>query len=153
MRAPLIAILTASLALTACSGVRDSRLNPFNWFGQAQETRATTVTASPQSSDPRPLVAQVSAVAVDRIPGGAILRATGLPTRQGHWDAGLVAIPNDEPGLSIYEFRAAAPLTATAAGTPQSREITVGLYLSDQDLGPIRTIVVRGAQNQQTVRR
>lgn len=153
MRAPLIATLTATLVLSACSTVRESRINPFNWFGQSQETRVVTLDADELPGDPRPLIGEVTALAMEAIPGGAILRANGLPPRQGYWDAELVEVPSDDGATRVFDFRAAAPLEATLIGPVQSREITVGLYLSDQDLAPIRRIIVRGASNQRSTRR
>ncbi|MBK1635108.1 hypothetical protein [Rhodovulum adriaticum] len=155
MRAPLVILLSASLGLAACSTVKDSRLNPFNWFGNSQETRVRTAPASeqPAKADPRQLVAEITALTIERIPGGAILRATGLPPRQGYWNAALVPVPDEREGLRVYDLRAEAPTGQTPVGQPQSRAIDVALYLSDQDLAPIRQIVVRGAQNQRSTRR
>lgn len=152
MRAPLLAVLAATLVLSACSGVRQSRLNPINWFGGSTEQRVAVVTA--EEVDPRPLVAEVTEMAVERMPGGAIVRAKGLPARQGYWDADLVAdTAASADGVLVYQFRVAPPAGRTPAGTPPSREVTAGTFLSDQDLLGVRTIVVRGTLNQRSARR
>ena len=39
MRKTLPLLLAATLVLTACAGIRDSRVNPFNWFGQSRSER------------------------------------------------------------------------------------------------------------------
>ena len=49
--------LAAVLVLTSCGMVRDSRLNPFNWFGQSEPV--DVLTAVPDGQDTRLLVADV----------------------------------------------------------------------------------------------
>jgi len=157
MRTPLLAVLSVALLVGACGSVRDSRLNPFNWFGRSEEQQvATGAAAAVEPGDPRPLVEQVLEMRVEPIPTGAIVHAVGLPPRQGYWKADLVAENDgkpDEKGVLLLSFRACQPLEATPQGTQPSREITAGLFLSNQDLATVRTIIVRGAQNQRTSRR
>jgi hypothetical protein len=95
MNKPLIAALCASLALGACSTISQSRLNPFNWFGGSEET---VVQRSPldKPADRRLLVHQVTEMKLEKMPGGVIIRATGLPPTQGFWDAELVARPAED---------------------------------------------------------
>ena len=157
MRTPLLAVLSVALLVGACGSVRDSRLNPFNWFGRSEEQQvATGAAAAVEPGDPRPLVEQVLEMRVEPIPAGAIVHAVGLPPRQGYWKADLVAENDGKPddqGVLLLSFRAYQPLEATPQGTQPSREITAGLFLSNQDLATVRTIIVRGAQNQRTSRR
>ena len=89
MRTPIAALLVATIAVTGCARVRDSKLNPFNWFGKSKSEQVQVVEAVP--GDPRPLVQQVTALEVARQPGGAIIHATGLPPTQGWWEAALPA--------------------------------------------------------------
>ena len=78
--------------------MRDSKLNPFNWFGHSQEAPAVPQeTASGIANDPRQLVAQVTTLDVAETAGGAIVRANGLPPTQGWWKAELVAENHGEP--------------------------------------------------------
>lgn len=155
MRSPLLACLAAALVLGACSTVRESRLNPFNWFGGSAEESVAAAPARAVAADPRPLVDQVVEMSVERIPGGAIVHATGRPQRQGFWQADLVRARDAEApeGVLVYEFRVAPPDRRTRLGTEPSREVTAGLFLSDQDLAQVRAIVVRGARNQHRVSR
>jgi len=138
------------LGLAGCGGVRESRLNPFNWFKRS-EARAVVALETP--GDTRPLVETVLTMTVEPIPGGAIVRATGLPPTQGWWQAELVAQPVDENGTLVYEFRLLAPTDQTPAGSPRSREIEVAIYISDIRLDAIREIVVQGAGNARSARR
>ena len=151
MRLPVTGLLILALVLAGCGRMRESRLNPFNWFGRSQET--TVVATDPivpgRPGDPRILVAQVTEMEVARHPGGAIVRATGLPPTQGWWDAALVAENNGEPvdGVLTYRFVVDQPLKQTRVSTPQSREVTAAAYLSDVKLADISQIVVLGAEN------
>ena len=151
---PRLTAALAALALVAsCATVRDSRINPFNWFGRSAETRAVAATpAAPV--DPRRPVGQVIDMAVEPRPGGAILRATGLPPTQGHWDAALVLDPVAEGASELtYRFLVQPPVVPRPAGTPQSREVTVAVYLSDVRLEGIRRVTVAGETNARTVTR
>ncbi len=155
MRAPLLATLALITLVSACSTVGQSRLNPFNWFGRSTEQQGTTAEVPAEVADRRPMVDQVISLRVDKLPGGAIVHATGLPPRQGFWDTDLVAENDGEPvnGALVYQFRIQEPAGAPPAGTQQSREVTVGRFLSDQRLEGITTIVVKAARNQRSVRR
>lgn len=150
----LMVLMVALLATAGCSAVSGSRLNPFNWFGRSEEV-AVSDAAPAHLADPRPLIDQVTALTVDPTPGGAILRATGLPPTQGYYDAALVSVSDDEPvdGVLEYRFVAFPPATPARVSTPQSREIVVGRVLSRQDLAGVTEIRVTAAQNARAVRR
>ena len=151
MRARHFTILSLCLMLAGCGGFRDSRLNPFNWFGKSQPRE--TIVLPDKAADPRPLVDAVLTLAVEQIPGGAIIRATGQTPSQGWWKADLVAQPITEDGVLVFEFRLFPPITQTDVNTPRSREVTVATYLSDIKLDAVREIVVQGASNARTARR
>ena len=157
MRLPVTGVLVVSLALAGCGKIRESRLNPFNWFGRSHQVEAVGAgpTVPGRPDDGRLLVAQVTELEVARQPGGAIVRASGLPPTQGWWDAALVADNDGEPtdGVMTYRFVIAAPPTATRVSTPQSRELTAATFLSAAKLAQIREIVVVGAQNSRASRR
>jgi len=153
MNRTLLAAMAALFVLGACSGL--SSLNPFNWFRSSQEVALTPMGDLPASLDNRPLVDQVTELAVEPFPGGAIVRATGLPPTQGWWDAELVP-ENDGvavDGVLRFRFVVAAPRSAQAAGTPMSREVTAGHNVSDFRLRGVREIVVTGARNARSSRR
>jgi hypothetical protein len=145
------ALLCLCLGLAACGGFRDSKLNPFNWFGKSEEVEKVAMPAAPV--DQRGLVQQVLTLQVEEVPTGAIVRATGLPPTQGYWDAELVAQPVDENGRLVLEFRVFPPIKAARAGSQPSREVVVATYLSAYKLESIREIVVQGATNARAARR
>lgn len=144
----VILALTLMTSLAACG----TRLNPLNWFGTAREDRISVVQAPVTPADPRQLVAEVVDFVIAPTSQGAILRATGRAPVQGYWEAELVEIERSATAL-VYEFRVFPPLTQTASGTPQSRELVTGLQLSQFDLSGIRSITVIGAENRRTVSR
>ena len=43
MRVALLIALSLGVALSGCGRVRDSRLNPFNWFGRAEPAAVVAV--------------------------------------------------------------------------------------------------------------
>ncbi|MHC0052999.1 hypothetical protein [Actibacterium sp. D379-3] len=155
MKTPLLAALSAVLVLSACDTVRNSRANPFNWFGGSTEDTVTADIPGTTIIDDRPQVDQVTGLSVDKVPGGAVVTAIGLPPRQGYWAAELLAENDGKPvdGVLTYQFLAYPPATATTTGSEPSREVTAGTFVSDQSLANVTTIVVKAARNQRSSRR
>lgn len=149
----LLAGLGSSLLLAGCGRVRESRLNPFNWFGRSEEETGTVAPVQ-EVRDPRPLVDQITALTIEPTPTGAIVRATGLPPMQGWHSAALVA-QSDGPvgGEMVFHFRAIPPVGATRVSTAQSRELTVATRLTADELAVTRLVRVVGARNARVVRR
>jgi hypothetical protein len=154
--AKIALLVTLCVALSGCGRLRESRLNPFNWFGRSVErTAPVTADGSAAPTDNRILVSQVTALQVDQMPGGAVIAATGLPPTQGWWDAELVPENDGEPveGVMTYRFVVAEPPFRNREGVPQSREVTAGAFLSDIKLEAISEIVVLGESNSRVSRR
>lgn len=128
-----------------------SRLNPLNWFGRGR--RVAMVEPAEVSLDPRPLVPQVTRLEVVPHPAGAIVRVTGLPPRQGWYDARLVQVPGTDPGVLAYQLHAWPPAYQTLVSTPRSRELQVATFVNDDLLAGIREIRVAGALNALSARR
>lgn len=155
MKKPLMASLALVAALSGCAAISESRVNPFNWFGQTQQESLAPPGGWSGVIDNRPLVAEVSDMAVERFPGGAIIRAAGVTPTQGWWDAELVPENNGRPvdGVLTYNFVVAAPRAETRVSTPQSRTVTAAVQITDRRLDGVRVIVIRGARNARSVRR
>ena len=147
----LTALVALTLILAGCGGLRDSKVNPFNWFKRSEETQKLALPARP--ADTRALVGTVLSMQVEEVPGGAIVRATGLPPTQGWWDAELVALPVDENGRLVLEFRIFSPVDKVAVGNQRSREVVVAQYLSNIKLDLVREIIVQGDTNARSARR
>ena len=155
MNRSTLAALSAVLVLSACGGFSGSSFNPFNWFDREDEEVTSLVPPGGAIIDNRVAVSQVSDMALERRPGGAVLRATGIPATQGWWDAELRPENDGEAvdGVLLFTFVVAEPRQATPQGTPQSRELTAAVYLSDIKLSQAREIRVQGAQNARSIRR
>ena len=147
--------LTLIFAVAGCSGVRESRLNPFNWFGRAEPVQAAPVVQRQVPADGRLPVQQITALRIEKVPAGAIVHATGLPPRQGYFDVALVPINAGvaESDVLTLQLRATPPFAATRTGTPQSREVLVGLFVSEQTLEGVSQIRVLAETNALAVRR
>lgn len=156
----IIAGAAALLVLAGC----ESRYNPGNWGwfsggGGKQETLEPRG-GYEDPSDRRPFVTQVTDVRVERVAGGAIVTAVGLPPTQGYWEADLVPAyttvtgkPAARDGVMWLEFRAIGPLTPHPVGTPLSREVVTGVFLTDQALANAGRIVVVAEGNERIARR
>lgn len=164
--------LAAAGALAGCGGFRESRANPRNWFGRSRARRRKTAAEEPETNPLIPkreegglfdrarkekpyegtLVAEVTALDVERATGGAIVKVRGTASQQDIYDVRLV--PDNEAGEPVggimgYELRAVHPLDAQAA----PREVQAAAFISDKALGQVREIRVRGAQNERVSRR
>ncbi len=155
MHKPLLAALAVTLVLGACGTVRDSRLNPMNWFG-----RESTETLAPSGGwasevDRRALVPTVTALEIIQTTGGAVVYASGVTQTQGWWDVELRPVNRGRPvdGALVYEFVVAAPRTQTAVSTEGSRTVTAGVKVPQARLAGVQRVVVRGAGNQRSVTR
>lgn len=152
MKKPLLAALSLVVVLGGCGAIRESRLNPFNWFGRSAPIEKVLLTEG-EVTDPRALVDDVLSLDIEPFPGGAIIRAEGRTAVQGYWDAELVARPIEKDGELVFDFRIVPPVERTDVNTPQSRQVAVAVSLSDIKLEGIRQIIVQGARNARAVRR
>lgn len=152
MTGRIILALIVVATLAGCARVAESRFNPINWFGRSERTE---VVITDPDADPRPLVAEIITLRVEPVPGGAIIRATGLPPRQGYYDGALLPVGREiaENGVLNYEFRASQPLEQTRVSTQRSREVVVGRFVSDQTLAGASQIRVSAGGNALIVRR
>ncbi|WP_137700322.1 hypothetical protein [Marimonas lutisalis] len=161
MRKSFTLLLVATLTLTACGSIRDSRLNPFNWFGGSRaeavpEGEANPLIpkrggglfarrpAAPYAGIP---VDTIETLAIERVTGGAIVRVTGVSARQGAYEVRLVEDEDDGDEATLtYTLRALYP-ARSRVGAKTSREVTAARHLTTEDLEGIRNIRVRGVRN------
>lgn len=149
----IIITFSLVLGLSACS----MGWNPMNWF---QSSKESTIALIPQggfadTTDRRTIVSQVTDMQVLRTPGGAIIQVTGLPPRQGYWNAELVAENGERPvdGVLTYVFRIQEPEVTTGQGAPYTRQVFVAHAVSNVTLAGVRQIRVLGTENSRTARR
>lgn len=168
MMKPVAVLALSALILSSCGAARDSRLNPFTWFGRSQSTPVVTETdVNPLiparraslftgSGEPAPYagwdIGEVSELLVERRPGGAVIRATGISDRQGPYEVRLVRIGEESDATTLtYALRGIQ--TRGPRGSDWSRTLTAATWLTDNELAGIRTIRVKGARNMRSVRR
>ena len=172
MRKTVSLLLVASMGLAGC-GFGGSSLNPVNWFGRSQSVPIgqSTEVVNPLIPKRSGLFArerardkiyqgkpfqQITSLVVERVPGGAIIRATGLAARQGIYDVQLTPANEDEEpvkGVLTYRLEGLRPARNTAQGTKPTREVVAARKLTDQQLRSVRTIRVEGQLNALVARR
>ena len=176
MRLLTTSFLVATLTLSACGVVRDSRINPFNWFGNSRsvpierDSRAETNPLIPQNErgglfrsvrDSVEVytgtpVDQVTDLTIERVPGGAIIRASGISAYDGPYQVRLTpATDNAEPvdGVLTYRLEAALPSRLRRVTSERVRTVTAGVRVTDKDLSQVRVVRVEGERNAQTTTR
>jgi hypothetical protein len=176
MRILTTSLLVATMTLTACGAVRDSRVNPLNWFGRSQSEPVQTT--APEEINPlipkterRGLFAstrdsvtvylgtpidQVSDVVIERIPGGAIVRATGVSDVLGLYEVRLTPTNEDDvavDGVLTYRLEGVRPARVVRGGTERMRTVTAARRITDNQLARSRVIRVEGLRNAQTTTR
>lgn len=156
-----VLILSVAAVTTGCARLSDSRLNPLNWFANSSDETAV----APEDirplvpsnrhvlvGDARPMIQTVTSLSIERVPAGALVRATGVAATQGSFNAQLVEAGRAN-GVLTLNFRVEVPQGFEAIGSQPSREVTVVKQLTTQDLTGIRSIRVQAASNSRVSRR
>ncbi|MFW8636894.1 hypothetical protein [Cribrihabitans pelagius] len=165
---PISLTLAAALVVSGC-GLRESRVNPVNWFSGSEpapqqhaadgnplipaERERSGLFSRPDAEDNSQLVAEVTGLSIERTPGGAIIQATGLASRQGAFDVELRRAESAPEGVLAYELRAVLPGWRTRVGPPASRTLRAARTVSAETLAGIGTIRVTAAANARESRR
>jgi hypothetical protein len=171
MRNLTSALMVSALVLGGCGAVSESRFNPFNWFGRAQVEPVQTTEVNPLIPTGRggisllrgpdterpagPLVDQVADVTVERIAGGALIRATALSDTVGAFNITLEPVNDGLPvdGVLSFEMRAYTAPAGNVPMTERTRSHVAAIRVSDRDLEAVRTIRIIGARNAASVAR
>lgn len=155
MKTPALALICAALVLTGCGSLRDSRINPMNWFGESRQVERSELGQTSDVIDNRPLVPEVATMVIERTSSGAIIRAEAVMPTAGWWDPELLAENFGRPvdGVVTLRFVAAAPRQPVPAANPAARTITAVYTINEADLDTIAEVVVTGEANARRVRR
>jgi hypothetical protein len=165
MRKTIPLLLIAALVVTSCGRVRDSRLNPFNWFGRAESREIVaagernpliprrSMLAPSEQKDTRSAIGRITQLQIERVPTGAVIRAEGISDRQGAYELGLRPIEGEEVPEGTLRFAFVGYQPPLAVGSETSRRVVAATKLSTQDLQSIRRIEVVGANNVMSARR
>lgn len=161
MRATLPLLLCATLTVTGCARVSESRFNPLNWFGSSQATALAPAserrplvpaTRSTQVVDTRGAISQINSLVIEKSPDGALIRATGTASTQGQFNAQLVPVSNERGTLTLA-FKIEAAAGFNGVNSAFSRQVTVARFMSFAELANVRTIRVQGATNARSASR
>ncbi|MGD1884186.1 MAG: hypothetical protein ACFB11_17980 [Paracoccaceae bacterium] len=177
MRIWIATLLISATVLSACATVRDSRINPANWFGSSRPAPAPVIDQSTDAANPlipqrrrgflsarrereaiyqgQPVQA-IRDLAIDRVPGGAIIRATGVAARDGVHSVQLTPenedlVPID--GVLLFRLEGITPEVTGLSPNPRTRTVVAAYTLTDQELAGVDTIRVEAATNARSSRR
>lgn len=172
MKTTLSVLIVASLALSGCATMRESRVNPMNWFGGSAPTPmadpAATGANNPlipaerasvfRRNEGEPVyggrpVQVIDELLVERRPGGAIIRVTGIAERVGPFEVRIVEdIAQTGNGTLAYTLKALQSPGPRGTGE-HARKVTAAIWLTDQELSGVSAIRVAGASNALVTRR
>jgi hypothetical protein len=96
---------------------------------------------------------QVTNLVIERVPGGAAIRASGLTAVQGVYLVQLTPTTEDETpinGVPAYRLKGVRPEFNEGVGSTHTRTVAAASALTDQELAGVRSIRVEGARNAQT---
>lgn len=159
--------MVSALALSACSGWSESRVNPSNWFESStpapvqvsandanalvpEQRDGVRLFGRPEEEEITFPITKIDELRIEPTPSGAIVYATGTAARQGAYNARLVRVENDENaknGILEYTFEVSYPEYATNLGTERSRQVTDASNIGLKELKNVRLVRVRGEQN------
>ncbi|MCA0994762.1 hypothetical protein [Alloyangia pacifica] len=98
-------------------------------------------------------VGVITELLLERRPGGAILRVTGVADYPGPFDVRLVPVEGSEDTGTLTFRLLALQLPGPRTGGELARTVTAGLWLSDKALAPYRALRVEGLRNAQSISR
>ncbi len=173
MRVLLTVMVISSVALSGCSRLQESRLNPGNWFGKSKSTQSaqprtqTTAEANPLIPETSSVfrrdktevylgtpVDQVTALSVEPTTSGAIVRVTAMALQQGAFDVRLTTQTDGKPVNGVLTFRLLAlQPTDTPQGSPRQRTLHAARFIPNTILDDTRTIRVIAARNERSTTR
>lgn len=156
MRIATFVFLVSGIVLTGCSGGL-SGLNPMNMFKSSEDVEMLTpLEARRRSTDPRPMMDQVTTLEIEPSSGGALIRASGIAPTTGFYGGDLLEVNGGVPVGGILTFRfVAAPPPANRPVTPggQTQEVVVAKFVSDQVLSQTTEILVIAERNARAAKR
>ncbi len=168
---PVSAMLATALIISGCSGYKDSRLNPGNWFSRSVAVAPTESPASynplipqravsifrPDTDETAPLgalVREIETLKIEQRPGGAIIAVTGLVRRAGVQDVTLQLNESaSSDSVLVYDLRSFFSDRGPVPQTVSARRVSAAISLTDQEMEGIRTVRVNGATNARETRR
>ncbi|MDU8926815.1 hypothetical protein RXV86_05425 [Alisedimentitalea sp. MJ-SS2] len=147
--------------------MRDSFLNPGNWFGRSRAEAVDEGPVNPLIPKSRGLfrrkaeeeyrgivIDTIAELRIERATDGAIIQVKGIANTQGWHNARLIEEEDDGSDTTLtYTLQAQRSPYRELIGPPQGREIVVAKVVTENDLAGIRVIRVKGAKNARSSRR
>lgn len=169
MRGITVLLVVSTLVLSACSGWKNSRANPSNWFGNSRSQPVEATAENPNPLIPErtgifrqdkrevyegTLLDEVTDLTIERTTSGAIIRVTGMSRLQGAYDVRLTSETDGDPvdGVLTFSLEAVQP-DDQGIGTRAGRTVRVGRFVSNPVLAKTQTVRVVAATNVRTTRR
>lgn len=91
---------------------------------------------------------KITDLTIERVPGGLLIRATGLSATLAPFNARLTpSNPDELPEDRVLTYQLQAEYVPATSGSAASREVVVARTLTNQQLGNTRTIRVEALQN------
>ncbi|UWQ20436.1 hypothetical protein [Jannaschia sp. W003] len=146
----VISAIAAALALGACASGGPGGGGIGSNIGWLGGDRSVPIAAGAPRAN---LAAEIVGLDAAPTPGGLIVSAIALPPTQGYYDARLVRLPSPDASTYLMEFQLSGPPGPRPAGTPASREVLGGTFLTPGDLQGITQIAVQGTANRRVIRR
>ncbi|MFW2587030.1 hypothetical protein [Sagittula sp. SSi028] len=168
MQKPISVLVLSAVILSGCGAVRDSRANPFNWFGNSAPAADRVEGASGNSLIPpqrRSIfrasqddayagsdVEAVTGLFIEPRPGGTLVRARGQTRYQGAHEVRLVQ--TSPAGSDVLTFALqAVDEPRLGGGSATARTVNAAVWVTNNELAGVSTIRVTGRSNAQTARR
>ena len=166
MRKFMAVLVISSIALSGCGQLRDSKVNPANWFGKRNPRPVATAPGDPAEVNPLipqktsvfrrdksekyigTPVANVISLSIEKLPTGAILHVVGVSQLQGAYNVRLTSDSKGDPvnGVLTFKLKAIQPLDQ-AQGPQKARTIHAARFISNGDLESASVIQIIGGQN------
>ena len=144
-------VLVVLTAVSGCSRLAESRLNPGNWFGGSSDEAEATITEIPpiippnkvgtQIVDHRALMSNVETMEIQPSSNGILITVRGRTARDGGYNVELVPEAVDGSTL-VLAFKVQYPQNASSG---PGQLVTSATAIPLTELTGIRSIRVRSA--------
>ncbi|WP_207099544.1 hypothetical protein [Paracoccus shandongensis] len=163
MSKPTATLLIATMAVSACGRLGDSRWNPLSW-GSAPVRTLEPEEGYAQVSDTRPAIPQITSARWEPLNEGLLLVVNGFAPVRGYSSVALVTarpmpgdrLSPDADGVLRLRLVGVPPAPGSAAALPARPgldEITAAMALSSVQLSRIAAVEIASAGNVVTLRR
>lgn len=152
MRTILIACVVLT-SVSGCASLRDSRVNPKNWFSQTKSAKddslipeLSVIQKSRQKVYSGTPVFALTQAHLRHAIGGKILEIHGVMDKIGSYDIKIIQDPDTTDQTLRLVVKSVSPRGAPI-GNQAAREFTAATFLTTQELAGWKTIQVQSQSN------